>query len=234
MDDACVCMKLHGPGLHPSCFGQFWLFEGTSPEALSEIASQFLRRQLAAGEDLFRQGEPAESMYLLKQGLVKLWRISPEGRVVTLAIRKSGDFLGEAVLIETGEYPVTATCLEPTLACGMDRGNFEALVTKYPPLALAVIRNLSRQIQHLSSNLDALAEPTLGDRLYKLLANVAQEVGTRVPGGWTIAHPLTHEEIAFLVGAHRVSVTRTLGKLRSGGKIRISGKILFVSDASEE
>ena len=234
MDDACVCTKLHGPGLHPHCFGQFWLFDGTSPEALNEIASQFLRRQLAAGEDLFRQGEPAESMYLIKQGLVKLWRISPEGRVITLAIRKAGDFLGEAVLIETGEYPVTATCLEPTLTCGMDRKHFEALVTKYPPMALAVIRNLSRQIQHLSSNLDALAEPTLDDRLYKLLANVAHEVGIRAPGGWTIAYPLTHEEMAFLVGAHRVSVTRTLGKLRSAGKIRSSGKHLFVSDVANE
>lgn len=234
MDDSCICMKLHGPHLHPRCFGQFWLFEGTPPEALSAIAGQFLRRQLAAGEDLFRQGEPAESMYLIKKGLVKIWRTSPEGRVATLAIRKDGDFLGQTVLIETGEYPATATCLEPTITCGIDRRNFEALVTQYPPMALAVIRNLSRQIQRLSGSLDALAEPTLDHRLYKLLANVAQEVGTRAPGGWRIAHALTHEELAFLVGAHRVSVTRALGKLRSAGKIRMSGKVLFVSDAAEE
>lgn len=234
MDDSCICNNLHGPGLHPRCFGQFWLFEGASAEALGAIAGQFLRRQLAAGEDLFRQGEPAESMYLIKKGLVKIWRTSPEGRVATLAIRKAGDFLGETVLIETSEYPVTATCLEPTMTCGIDRKNFEALVTQYPPMALAVIRNLSRQIENLSGNLDALAEPTLEDRLYKLLANLAQEVGSRVAGGWTIAHALTHEEMAFLVGAHRVSVTRALGKLRSAGRVRMSGKRLFVSEAAAE
>jgi CRP/FNR family transcriptional regulator len=55
-------------------------------------------------------------------------------------------------------------------------------------------------------------------------------VGTRTSGGWTIAFPLTHDEIGFLVGAHRVSVTRTLGKLRDMGKIRTTGKFLFISD----
>jgi len=232
MDELCVCTKLRGPGLHPRCFGQFWLFDGTSPEVLGAVASQFIRRQQAAGADLFRQGEPAESMYLIKKGLVKLWRTSPEGRVITLGIRNAGDFLGETALLETGEYPVTATCLEPTLTCGIDRKNFEALVAKHPPLALAVIRNLSRQIERLSDNLDALAETSLDDRLYKLLANVAQEVGARVPGGWTIEHALTHEELAFLVGAHRVSVTRALRRLRNTGRVRKSGKSFFVSETA--
>jgi CRP/FNR family transcriptional regulator len=63
-----------------------------------------------------------------------------------------------------------------------------------------------------------------------VLVNVAREVGTRAPGGWTIAFPLTHEEIGFLIGAHRVSVTRALGRLRDMGKIRTTGKHLFISD----
>ncbi len=101
---------------------------------------------------------------------------------------------------------------------------------KFPTVGLAVIRNLSQRIEHLSGKVGALSEPSLDDRLYEVLVNVAQEVGTRAPGGWTIAFPLTHEEIGFLVGAHRVSVTRTLGKLRDMGKIRTSGKFLFISD----
>jgi len=233
MDDACLCGRLGGPGFNPRCFGEFWLFDGAPPEARAAIADRFARRRLAEGEDLFRQGEPAESMHLVKQGLLKLWKTSPDGRAVTLGIRKAGDFVGETVLLETSEYPVNATCLEPTLTCGIDRKNFEALITIYPPMALAVIRNLSHQIECLSSSLDALSEPNLDDRLYKLLSNVAQEVGTRTSEGWRIEHVLTHEEMAFLVGAHRVSVTRALSKLRHAGKVRMAGKLLFVSDAIE-
>jgi CRP/FNR family transcriptional regulator len=169
-------------------------------------------------------------MHLIKMGSVKLWKMTEEGRILTLDIRKAGDLLGESVLLEEGEYPVGATCLEPTLTCGIDRKTFESLVVKYPMVGLVVIRNLSRRIQHLSEKVSALSEPNLDDRLYEVLVNVARETGTRVPGGWTIAFPLTHEEIGFLVGAHRVSVTRTLGKLRDLGKIRTNGKFLFISD----
>lgn len=125
---------------------------------------------------------------------------------------------------------MAATCLEPTLICGFDRTTVETLVTNHPDVGLVVILNLSRRIQQLSGKVGALSEPNLEDRLYEVLVNVAREVGARAPGGWTIAFPLTHEEIGFLVGAHRVSVTRALGRLRDTGKIRMSGKQLFVSD----
>lgn len=226
----CQCMELAGPGAipHPRCFEQIWLFEGAPQEALCKIAKELIRRKLGAGEDLFRQGDRADSIYLIKMGSVKLWKITEDGRSVTLDIRKAGDLLGESVLLEEGAYPMGATCLEPTLTCGFDRTTFETLVTNHPDVGLVVIRNLSRRIQQLSGKVGALSEPNLEDRLYEVLVNVAWEVGSRAPGGWTIAFPLTHEEIGFLVGAHRVSVTRALGRLRDTGKIRMSGKQLFV------
>jgi CRP/FNR family cyclic AMP-dependent transcriptional regulator len=232
MSNLCLCSELAGPNvaLHFGCFGQVWLFEGMPPEAWNGVSRYLVRKNLSAGEDLFRQGDHADSMYLIKMGSVKLWKITEEGRILTLDIRKAGDLLGESVLLEQGEYPVGATCLEHTLTCGIDRSVFESLVVRYPTIGLVVIRNLSRRIQHLSEKVGALSEPNLDDRLYEVLVNVAREMGTRVPGGWTIAFPLTHEEIGFLVGAHRVSVTRTIGKLRDVGKIRTDGKSLFISD----
>ena len=223
-------MELAGSGaaLHPRCFEQIWLFDGAQNDALCAIAGELVRKKLGAGEDLFRQGEHADSIYLIKMGSVKLWKITEEGRSVTLDIRKAGDLLGESVLLEEGSYPVGATCLEPTLTCGFDKKTFEAMVLKHPDIGLVVIRNLSRRVQQLSGKVGALSEPNLEDRLYEVLVHVAWEVGARSPGGWTIAFPLTHEEIGFLVGAHRVSVTRALARLRDLGKIRTSGKLLFI------
>jgi len=234
-DTLCRCQRLAGPelALHPRCFGQLWLFEGLPVEAWERFSGELLRRKLSVGEDLFRQGDSADSMWLIKAGSVKLWKTTEDGRVLTLDIRKAGDLLGENVLTEDGgAYPVSATSLGPTVTCGIDRRTFESLVTQYPAVGLVVIRNLSRRIDHLSGKLGALSEVNLEDRLYEVLVNVARDVGTPEPGGWTIAFPLTHEEIGFLVGAHRVSVTRALGKLRDNGRIRTTGKFLFVQDAT--
>lgn len=230
----CRCSRMAGPGekLHTRCFGQIWLFEGAPLEAWEKFSGDLLRRRLSAGEDLFRQDDPADSMWLIKAGSVKLWKTTEDGRVLTLDLRKAGDLLGENVLTEDGGlYPVAATCLEPTVLCGLDRRTFEAIVTEHPSVGLVVIRNLARRIDQLSGKLGALSELNLEDRLYEVLINVARDMGTPSPGGWTIALPLTHEEIGFLVGAHRVSVTRAIGKLKETGRVRTLGKSLFLRDA---
>ena len=69
-----------GSRLHPRCFGQVWIFEGIPPEAWESLAGDLVRRRLSAGEDLFQQGEPAESMWLIKAGSVKLWKTTEDGR----------------------------------------------------------------------------------------------------------------------------------------------------------
>ena len=133
------------------------------------------------------------------------------------------------MLLEEGDYPAGATCLEPTLTCGFDKKTFEALVLKHPDIGLVAIRNLSRRIQQLSGKVGALSEPNLEDRLYEVLVNVAWEVGARVDDGWTLPF-LSRMTRSDLVGAHRVSVTRALGRLRDVGKIRLLGKQLFIRD----
>ena len=231
-EDPCLCQRIAGQdvALHPACFGQIWLFEGAPPEAWEAVADRLVRKKMAPGDQVFFEGEEAEAMYLVKAGSVKLWKATEEGRELTLDIRNAGDLLGEGVLIEKGEYPVNATALSPALLCGIDRPTFEAMVEGYPQVGLAVIRNLSKRIDFLTGKLGALNEPSLEERLYKVLVNVARQVGTQMEGGWSIAFPLTHEEIGFLVGAHRVSITRALKKLKESGKVRTKGKYLFVSE----
>ena len=234
-DDLCRCRKTTSATakLHSRCLGQIWLFDGLPHDAWEQFAGDLLRKTFCAGEDLFRQGDEADTMWLIKAGSVKLWKVTEDGRVLTLDIRKAGDLLGENVLMEDGGvYPVSATSIGETTTCAIDRITFEAIVAKYPSVGLVVIRNLARRIDQLSGKLGALSETNLEDRLYEVLVNVARDVGTPSSGGWTIAFPLSHEEIGFLVGAHRVSVTRALGKLRDAGRIKTEGKSLFLRDST--
>ncbi len=231
MAGGCLCAEIAGPGveLSPKCFGQVWLFEGAPLEAWNTVSKDLVRRKFETNATIFSQGESADSMYLIKGGSVKLWKLTEDGRELILGFRQSGDLLGESVFIEEGEYPVFATAMTPSLICGISKPTFERLVEKHPQVGLAVIKNLAKRIDYLTGKLGALSEPAIEDRLYKVLLTVAKQVGTKAQGGWNIAFPLTHEEIGFLVGAHRVSITKALKKLKETGRVLSKGKYLFVT-----
>jgi CRP/FNR family transcriptional regulator len=227
----CICEEHIGQGLvvAADCIGHLWVFNNLQPEELGALVQAARRQVYKKGQNIFSQGDPANKMFLIKAGRVKLGKLSEEGDEVTLDIRKAGDFLGEGMLIEAGDYPLTATCLEETLMCGFTKDGFEKLVLENPNIGLQVIKNLSKRIDWLTSRVGSLSLTNLEDRLYHVLANVAQEHAVRSQKGFVIQFPLTHEELSFLVGAHRVSITRALKSLKESGRIIQEGKILILS-----
>jgi CRP-like cAMP-binding protein len=226
----CLCDQQAGRehALAPTCIGHLWVFADLQPEELAALTKAALRKLYQKGQEVFSQGEPAQKMFLLKGGRVKLSKLAESGDEITLDIRKAGDFLGEAMLLEDTLYPLTATCLEDTLICGFDKAGFEKLVLEHPNIGLQVIKNLSRRIDWLTSRVGSLSLSNLEERLYQVLSQVAREHGVQERQGYSIQFPLTHEELGFLVGAHRVSVTRALKSLKETGRVLQEGRVLIV------
>ena len=226
MAAGCLCEELAGKDVDLSsiCIGDLWIFESLSPEEMGALVRNAIRKVYDRGQAVFLQGDPAREMFLLKAGRVKLSKITEEGTEITLDIRKAGDFLGENMLSEDIEYPVTAWCMEKTLICGFDKTCFEKIVLLHPNIGLQVIRNLSNRINWLTTRMGSMSISNLEDRLYGILVSVAREHGTKSPKGFVIQFPLTHEDLSFLVGAHRVSITRAMKSLRESGKIIQEGR----------
>jgi len=214
-----------------TCISDLWIFENIAPQEFEALISSTERRQFRADELIFRQGEPANQMFLIKAGRVKLGKVTQEGNEITLDIRQAGDFLGENSLSEDIDFPVTATCMEDTFTCGFSRSGFEKLVLEFPNIGLHVIRNLSKRIEWLTSRVGSMSYSHIEDRLYQVLLSVAREHGRKNGAGFAIPMPFTHEDLAFLVGAHRVSVTRAMKDLKQAGRIIQEGKTLIVSEA---
>ena len=226
----CLCERLAKSQQHmpPMCIGNLWLFENLAPSEQEAIAVAADRKTMVPGQAVFHQGDPANSIMLIKFGRVKLSKVMDDGTEITLDYRKSGDFLGENMLSEQQNYPVSAWCMENTLCCGFTKEKFEALVLKHPNIGLQVIRNLSKRISLLSDHVGSLASSSLEQRLHSVLTNVAREHGEKGKEGYTIRFPLTHEDLGFLVGAHRVSVTRAMKSLKEAGKVAVAGTNLVL------
>lgn len=215
--------------LSPVCVGHLWVFENLSPEDLEAVAGAALRKKYERGDRIFAQGDNAEEMFLIKAGRVRLSKLTEDGNEITLDIRKAGDVVGETVLNEDMEYPVAATCIEETLSCGFTKKRFEDLVLQYPTIGLQVIRNLTRRIDQLTRRIGDMSFTDLETRLYRVLFHVAREHGVQSPKGFEIQFPLTHEDLSFLVGAHRVSITRAMKTLKESGRLAQEGRVLIVS-----
>jgi CRP/FNR family transcriptional regulator, cyclic AMP receptor protein len=228
----CLCEQIAGRDieLSPTCIGHLWIFQNLEAEEVEALSRQALRRKWKRGQTLFSQGDSADGMFLIKGGRVKLSKVLEDGTELTLDIRKAGDFVGENMFSEEGHYPVSAYCFEDTLTCGFSRSQFEQLVLQYPKVGLQIIKNLSERISWLTSRVGSLAVTNIEDRLYRVLTSVAKEHGTMGPQGTVIQFPLTHEDLGFLTGAHRVSITRAMKALKAAGKIIHKDKRLILPE----
>jgi len=217
----CQCTQLFGDKFNvvPACIGKVWVFEDLKPEEREALAGRALRRVYPEGGVIFSQGEKADQMFLIKAGRVKLSKLTREGNEITLDLRKGGDFIGENILHEDIEYPLSATCLTDTLTCGFTKQIFEKLVLDYPSIGLQVIKNLSKRMTVLSDRVGSIALTTIAEKLYQTLLLVASEYGKKDGKGFVIDLPFSHEELSFLVGAHRVSITRAMKELRKAGRV---------------
>ena len=225
---SCLCKELapKNTELSPVCIGQLWVFDGLPQDELQEVVQRAHRQRYQPGQAVFLQGESAAQISLIKAGRVKLSKLLEDGTELTLDIRKAGDFLGEYMFSDEFDYPVSAWCMEETLVCSFSKERFEKLILDHPNIGLRVIRNLSNRIVHLTDRVGAMSQSNLEERLYSVLLNVAQEHGEKKQDGYVIQFPLTHEDLGFLIGAHRVSITRAMKKLKKSGKILKMGKRL--------
>jgi len=132
------------------------------------------------------------------------------------------------MFLEKSLYPVTAVCLEDTQTCSFIPGQFEELVLKNPSMGLQVIKILSERISWLINQVGNLAVVNIEDRIYRVLKKVAKAHGTQSPRGVVIQFPLTHEDLSFLTGAHRVTISRTMTELKKAGKIILENKQLIL------
>ncbi|GAB6145640.1 Crp/Fnr family transcriptional regulator [Desulfocicer niacini] len=227
---ACLCKQIAGNDMELSetCIGNLWIFKDLAPEDIEALSRKAFRKKMTKGQTLFLQGDPADEVFLIKAGRIKLTKVLEDGTEMMLDIRKAGNFVGENMFSEEGQYPVSAVCLEDTLTCGFTRSQFEKLVLKHPGVGLQVIKTLSERIAWLTTRVGNLGVANIEDRLYQVLSNVAKEHGAQSPKGVMIQFPLTHEDLSFLTGAHRVTITRAMKALKEAGKIILEGRRLIL------
>jgi CRP/FNR family cyclic AMP-dependent transcriptional regulator len=194
----------------------------TAIAAIAAIAAP-LRRP--AGAFIQFEGDPAEAMYVIAQGHIKIARTSAGGREQVLNVLGPGSHFNTVPIFDGGACPANAQALGDVALLALPRDAIRQVVEQHPPLALALLREFTGRVRHMVNLIDELALHTVQGRLAGLLLAQAEAAERGAAGP-----PLTQAEMAARLGTVREMVGRTLKTFESLGLIRLDRGQISILD----
>jgi adenylate cyclase len=207
------------------------LFAGLPPQLAAGLRDRVQRRSFPAGTYLTREGEPADAMFVIERGLVRVSRTSRQGRELVLGLLGAGDTLGELGVLEaTGARTADAIAVDATMCVALTKDDLRGVIRKNPELGLRLLATLVDYIRRKDDELADIAFLDLPGRLAHKLLQLAARHGEPVVGGVRIGVRLPQSELAAMVGASRENVNRVLGRFVDEGAITLDrGAITIVN-----
>lgn len=182
------------------------------------------------GKTVFFPGDPAERVYLLIKGAVKLSRVYESGEEITVALLRENSVFGVLSLL-TGQRSdrfYHAVAFTPVDLFSVPIDFMQKALIERPELAAVMLQGLSSRILQTEMMIETLAHRDMGSRLVSFLLILCRDFGVPSPEGITIDLKLSHQAIAEAIGSTRVTVTRLLGDLRESQLITIHKKRITV------
>jgi len=201
------------------------LFSGLSDENLDSLMDIARIREHQRGELLFSDGEEAEGFFIVLDGKVKVYKLSPEGKERILHIIQPGGTFAEAAIFGDGLYPAYAEPLQTSKLLFLPKEGFLELLMKNGKMAVNMIAGLSKFLRQFANQIEDLTFKDVPSRLARYLINLSQG-GTRT----TVVLPISKSQLASNLGTVSETLSRTLRKLSDDDMISVSGKTFEILD----
>lgn len=196
---------------------------------LSFLAERIIERHFDKGEIVFLEGEPSHGLYIVVEGQVRIYKLSPDGREQILRYGSSGQSFNEVAVFDGGPNPANVIAALPTRLWIVPRDIIIDLVRQRPEMALAIIQNLGARLRHLVGLVEDLSLRQVSARLAKLLLDTASREAHDA------GQALTQQEMASRLGTVREMIGRSLKQLEGRGLIKIErGQIVILDRAGLE
>jgi CRP-like cAMP-binding protein len=188
--------------------------------------------ELVRGALVFSQSEPIDDVFIIESGRVKAYYTTPQGQSITFAFWLEGMLMGVPGVSTGFDHMWTAEVIVPTRLMRFARTDLLAVVDRSITAAKSIIEILEFKSKYLSRLAQLLGTASVADRLRFVLYSLRDLYGVPDPetGGVRIELPLTHADIADMVGASRQWVTVSLGQLERDGLICTRQRYIIVAE----
>ena len=198
-------------------------FSGLSDAEIGSVRKYIFEKKAERGEILSFEGEPANVLYFVVAGAVKVFKTSADGKEQIFRIIRPGESFNDVPILSSGANLVSAAAMGAVVLNAIKKNDLEVVLREYPRVALNVIQVLSRRVQELVSLVEDFSFRHVTGRVAKMLLEYAGNgVGDRPR--------LTQQEMASMIGTAREMVGRSLKNLEAEGVIRMERNRIIITD----
>ncbi len=206
------------------------LFERLTAEQFARLEQRARVRRFPKGSPVYLPSDSGNAVYLLAEGRVKLCSITPEGKQAILAFIEPGELFGELAILEESEREEHAEAMMASTLVLLPGDAIEQLMSESPGLALGVTKLIGLRRKRIERRLKSLLFRSNRDRLIHLLLDLSSQYGRTDKDGILLTIPLSHQDLASIIGSTRETVTTLLGELQLERLLKVARQRLVIRD----
>jgi CRP-like cAMP-binding protein len=201
-----------------------------NPE-LDELSQHKVTNLYKKGQTLFVQGNHPFGLYCVNSGNIKVTKTGADGKESIVRIVKGGDVLGHRSLFTSDYYTATATAIEDTKVCFIDKKYILKMMQEKPSVSLHIINKLSRDMGAAENKVSSFHQKNVRERLAELLLLLKESHGEKLEGDkFKLNIKLTREEMATMIGTANETLIRFISEFKDEGLIEQQGKTIIIAN----
>jgi len=214
----------------PKLLKDLELFSELSERELQDVAALAQVQKLDTDTTVFHEGDPADSIFVVVNGRVKIVTTSTDGKEFILSVLGAGQIFGEMGLLEEAPRSASVSTITDVELLVIKHDDFDHLLKTSPGISRKLMAILSRRLRRANSKMESLAYMDVAGRLARYLLDMALDHGQRLGNGWVVVRRPTHSDIAHSIGTSRETVSRLINEFEEGFGLVNKGKFTYIRE----
>lgn len=192
-----------------------------APEELEEVRRIVSTLTLHPGQSAIVEGEPAQDLFNVMSGAVRLYKLLPDGRRQITGFLSGGDFLGIAY---NDTYAFTAEAITAVKLCRFPRRRLEALLPDHPTLERRLLGEAAHELVAAQDQMLLLGRKTAVERVTSFLLMLAKRAAKNRKSATRLEVPMTRTDIGDYLGLTTETVSRVISRLRDDSIVSVANR----------
>jgi CRP/FNR family transcriptional regulator, nitrogen oxide reductase regulator len=196
------------------------LFSGLKQDELDRVAQAARIRKVDNQGFFYMEQDPAESLYILMEGRIRLVQVTPAGQQVIMRYISPVEEFGVIAMLSGAVYPVSAQAVDDSTAWYWSKASLKELMEHIPGVAINALQTLADRVSEFQDRIRELTTERVERRIARALLRLAQQTGRKVEDGVLVDLLITRQDIAEMTGTTIFTVSRTMSQWETQGIIK--------------